>query len=677
MTTPSNVPWHTKLRHLLTQPTYSDEIDEHRRRIQMVVRLTLLHLLLIFMAGAQIFFTTQTVPLPAVVQFTLNATILLLIHLRWFNVGIGLTVATAVISNLALLPFSDLTSLMYTVTAFVAVSMVLDRRLRLPYAFLMIGLILLAGLFTADNPVYASVTHTNVVLFAVLGIVSVLISTSVVDGDLQQIRSQVRELSESAQRYRLMAENINDMITLHAPDGRFIYVTPSYVNAIGYCADELLRMSVSELDALVYPEDRPLVRGTAARKVMGGEGLATLEYRRQRKDGTYFWVESNSTPIFDAAGQVAQIIISARDITRRRQMETALRESEQHANALLNAIPDLVFHLARDGRVIDFKGDEADLLIPRERLIGRRLQDTSTPPELIEQWLYYLEQALEQQRIQIHEYQLEVPLRGLQYFEARTIASGTDEVLVIIRNVTERKASEQRQIQLMAELESANQELQDFAHIISHDLKAPLRGMNMVANWLATDYGTLLDEQGQQMLDLLSNRVQRMEAMINGVLKYSRLGQRAPATEVDLQALVSDIIQDIVANAPCSIIIKQPLPTIWAAPVHMQQVFQNLLDNASKYADKAECQIQIAYEQQDDHWLFSVSDNGPGIEERHFQKIFQIFQTLNPRDEIESTGIGLTIVKRIIETHGGTIWLQSTVGVGSTFFFTVPVNPKL
>jgi len=248
-----------------------------------------------------------------------------------------------------------------------------------------------------------------------------------------------------------------------------------------------------------------------------------------------------------------------------------------------------------------------------------------------------------------------------------------DFIIAIARDVTERKQAEQKQAQLLEQVESVNQELKDFAHIVSHDLKAPLRGIKTIAEWMSTDYADKLDENGREQIDLLSNRVQRMHNLIDGVLQYSRVGRiKEELVQVNLNELVPTVIDMLAPPENITITVENELPTIECEQTRIMQVFQNLLSNAVKYMDKPKGQIKVGCVEEDGFWKFSVADNGPGIEEKHFERIFKIFQTLTPRDEFESTGIGLTVIKKIVELYGGQIWVESKLGQGSTFFFTLP-----
>jgi PAS domain S-box-containing protein len=248
-----------------------------------------------------------------------------------------------------------------------------------------------------------------------------------------------------------------------------------------------------------------------------------------------------------------------------------------------------------------------------------------------------------------------------------------DRLLAVSRDITERKLAERRQAQLLEQLEKTNQELKDFAYVVSHDLKAPLRGIKTLAEWITTDYADKLDDNGKEQMSLLAGRVDRMHNLIDGILQYSRIGRaEEEKVVVNLNELVTEVIDMITPPENVTITIENELPTIECEQTRIMQVFQNLLSNAVKYMDKPKGQINVGCVEENGFWEFYVADNGPGIEEKHFEKIFQLFQTLAPRDESESTGIGLTIIKKIVEMYGGKTWVQSKVGSGSTFFFTLP-----
>ncbi len=231
---------------------------------------------------------------------------------------------------------------------------------------------------------------------------------------------------------------------------------------------------------------------------------------------------------------------------------------------------------------------------------------------------------------------------------------------------------EERVKKRTTDLEAANKELQNFAQIVSHDLKAPLRGINQLACWLIEDYAEAFGEEGKKMVHLLIGRVKRMDNLIDGILQYSRAGRiKGKVEHIALNTLVRDIAEMLAPPENIHIHIKDVLPVVIGDTTQITQVFQNLLSNAVKYIDTSEGDITVHCVDEGEHWTFSVVDNGPGIDPKHHEKIFQIFQTLAPRDERESTGIGLSLVKKIVELHGGRVWVESGKGLGSTFYFTL------
>ena len=244
-----------------------------------------------------------------------------------------------------------------------------------------------------------------------------------------------------------------------------------------------------------------------------------------------------------------------------------------------------------------------------------------------------------------------------------------------ILHAIERKEMQLKQIELLKEVQIANQELTDFAHIVSHDLKAPLRGIYSLASWIKDDYENSLDEEGKQMLELMQFRVNRMNELIDGVLQYSRVGRmKESQAKIDLEYLVKDIIDSIVPLDKIKVTILNPLPIIFFEQTRIKQLFQNIISNAVKYINKIPGKIDINCIDKKNFWEFQISDNGCGISEKHFETIFQIFQTLTSFEKTDSTGVGLSVVKKIVEMYGGKIWVRSKLDEGSTFHFTLPKN---
>ena len=244
------------------------------------------------------------------------------------------------------------------------------------------------------------------------------------------------------------------------------------------------------------------------------------------------------------------------------------------------------------------------------------------------------------------------------------------------RQERERKRMEEALAQRAEELARSNRELEDFTYVASHDLKEPLRGIEAFSGFLAEDYADKLDEQGRRYITVLRDGAVRMGALIEDLLQLSRIGRvdREYAT-VSVESLLEDVRRDMaftLEKKKAELRVQPDLPTITCQPSRLKQVFDNLISNAIKFNDEPHPVVEIAWREDDGSHTFSVSDNGMGIDKHYHEKVFEIFQRLGRREDYEGTGAGLTICKKIVEAHGGRIWVESKVGEGSTFSFTIP-----
>ncbi len=240
------------------------------------------------------------------------------------------------------------------------------------------------------------------------------------------------------------------------------------------------------------------------------------------------------------------------------------------------------------------------------------------------------------------------------------------------QEITNRKKTENTLEATVQQLSLANRELQEFAYITAHDLKSPLRAIGGLAGLISNDYADKLDQQGKRYLDILVQRTERMSKLISGVLRYSKLGMvDSPKKPVKTDEVVREAIYEAAPPENIQVTIENQLPVLIGDRTQILQIFQNLISNAVKYMDKPQGMIKVGCIEEDNFWKFSVADNGPGIDEKYHEKIFKIFQTLTRRDELENTGIGLSLVRKIVELYKGKVWVESKVGQGSTFFFTL------
>lgn len=237
-------------------------------------------------------------------------------------------------------------------------------------------------------------------------------------------------------------------------------------------------------------------------------------------------------------------------------------------------------------------------------------------------------------------------------------------------DITEIKNLQLQKENLLKKLEKSNNELHEYAHVVSHDLKSPLRSINALVTWLKDDNKDKLDETSLQNFSLIESTLEKMEQLITDVLEYSSIGSEdTEKGNVNLQAVVTDLLKILYIPKHIKVNVFNELPEVNGNKTKLQQLFQNLISNAIKFIDKKEGVIEIDVEDSNSHFKFSIKDNGIGIEPKFHDKIFKIFHALNKRKD--STGIGLSIVKKIVELHEGDIWLESTPQIGTTFYFTL------
>lgn len=244
----------------------------------------------------------------------------------------------------------------------------------------------------------------------------------------------------------------------------------------------------------------------------------------------------------------------------------------------------------------------------------------------------------------------------------------TGELFAVAHDITDLKEIERK-------LKKSNEQLDQFAYIVSHDLKAPLRAIATLSTFIEEDLGSALTGEISETFALLKSRVSRMEALINGILDYSRVGRKTEELElVNMSELLDELLDSILPETKFTVNIQDNFPDVMYSRVQLNQVFQNIISNAVKYHHHDSGVIDVSWKEIKGFYEFTVKDDGPGIAPAYHEKVFGIFHTLQSRDEIESTGIGLSIVKKIIEEHGGTIHIESEEGKGSSFIFTIPAK---
>ena len=383
-------------------------------------------------------------------------------------------------------------------------------------------------------------------------------------------------------------------------------------------------------------------------------------------------------------------------LTSVRTQTEALEEGETRYRSLIEAISEIVWSTDVDGQVVTELPDWG-------AFTGQSFDEykgwgwlNAIHPEDQERTNLAWTESVRERRLHSDEHRLRRFDGIYRYMRIRGVPIiGEDGVVRewvgIHTDIDERKRAEEALAQRAEEqarlsknlsatavrLEERNRELEQFNYVVSHDLKAPLRAIGSLSEWIEEDLQDQLTDESRRNMNLLRARVYRLEALINGLLQYSRLGQtKLSFGLVPVAELLTEVIDSLGPPAGFTVTVEPPMPFLTTDRMLLGQVFTNLIDNAITHHDRPQGQVKITVSEQENFYRFSVSDNGPGIDERFYEKIFAIFQTLEPRDKRESTGIGLALVKRIIERQGGQSWVVSQVGEGSTFYFTWPKNAR-
>jgi len=361
------------------------------------------------------------------------------------------------------------------------------------------------------------------------------------------------------------------------------------------------------------------------------------------------------------------------------------KDSEESFRALAENSPDLIARIDTDFKYIfiNFKILELQGNYP-DFYIGKTFEETGTPRRYAEMWRSKYQKLLDTGELQNFEY-MSITKNGFRYFETTAVPEYNskgkiESILSISRDITERKESERQLKETIAELQRSNEELQSFAYITSHDLQEPLRTIASYAQLIERRYKGKLDSDADDFIEYMVDGAKRMKSMIQGLLDYSRVGTKGNEFK---EFKSQDVLDYALSNLESAVtehnaeITVDPLPVIYADEDQIARVFQNLIGNALKFSrEGVKPEIHISAREKDKEYVFSVSDNGIGMEEQYTNHIFEVFKRLHSIDEYQGAGIGLAIVKRIIDRHEGRVWVKSELGHGSKFYFTIPVRNK-
>lgn len=492
--------------------------------------------------------------------------------------------------------------------------------------------------------------------------------------DISELKRVEASLRESEQTYRDLYDNSPDMYVSGFPADHLIReCNLTLAQTLGYTREELIGQPNS---FILTPASYRKMIETLPKYAAAGE-YANLEVQLQRKDGRVLDVLMSGKLNPATATAPAHSRVTFRDVSERKRLETALRKSEEKfAKAFRSSPAAIVISTRNEGRIIDANYAYAELTgYSLAELIGYSsvalgVVEASYREELIAAFLAMGSTRATEVRIVTKTGKRVDVLISMEPIEL----DGVPCILSTSVDISERKRMEQALRKMNAELERSNRDLDQFAYVASHDLKAPLRAIAHLAMWIAEDAGPGLPPESQAHLAKLRNRTERMARLLDDLLAYSRAGRRQSAPEVvDTLRVVQETVDLLGFPSGFSVEVPATMPVLVTERAPLEIVFRNLIQNAYKHHEDREhgC-VTISAADAGDLIAFTVTDNGPGIAPRYHAQVFELFHTLKPRDAVEGSGMGLSIVKRIVEGHGGAVSLASTPGAGAAFTFTWP-----
>ena len=509
----------------------------------------------------------------------------------------------------------------------------------------------------------------------------------------QDARSQIETTKAEIQLYRDVVENMQVGLCVwqlanldDISSFQLVATNPAASQMLGITIEKCVGQKITDCFPNALSTSHQATIETYAEVVRSGQAQALGEvyYGDARVSGSTFAINAFPLPN-DCVG------VAFENITERKRTEAALAVSERQYRTVVNSVKEIIF-------LTDTDGDWTFLNPAWTDITGFEIAESLHTPfvdyiyaEEDQQRCAELFQGLMsgQQEFYRYEFRSLTKTGDFRWLEIEAQVYKADEIIVgtsgTINDTTERKQTEAvlqaRADELTrmnaillttaAQLEKRNQELDQFAYVTSHDLKAPLRAIANLSEWIEEDIEDKLDDDTRHQMNLLRGRVHRMEALINGLLEYSRVGRlNAEPEMVSVDALLAEIIDSLAPPPQFTIVIKGEMPTFKTQRLPLQQVFTNLISNAIKHHNHSNGFIQISAKDQGKFYEFAVADDGLGIAPEYQEKVFVIFQTLQARDKSENTGIGLSIVKKIIDSQGGKIDLTSAPAQGATFRFT-------
>jgi PAS domain S-box-containing protein len=499
------------------------------------------------------------------------------------------------------------------------------------------------------------------------------------------VSHDLNESKESGEKYRGLLEAAPDAMVVVNTDGEIVLLNVQAEKQFGYRRDELLGQKVTNIIPVGFAERLIADNLRSAEDALAQQIGTGIELIGRRKDGSEFPIEIMLSPLESAEGTLVTAAI--RNISVRKAAEVHLAQMEGRYRGLLEAAPDAMVVVNTDGEIVLLNVQaEKQFGYRRDELLGQKVTNiipVGFAERLIADDLRSAKDALAQQigtgielialRKDKTEFPIELMLSPLKN------ADGT-LVTAAIRDITARRTAEANLLLKVKELNRSNEELGQFAYIASHDLQEPLRMVASYTQLLSRRYKGKLDADADEFIAFAVDGASRMQRLIQDLLTYSRIGTkgkdlRNTSSEEALQQALVNLRGAIEEKG--ALVTHDLLPAVMADEMQLTQLFQNLVGNAIKYQNSGVPRIHIAaVKNGGKQWIFSVKDNGLGIDPQYFERIFGMFQRLHKREEFAGTGIGLAICKKIVERHGGHISVESQVGQGSTFRFALEESER-
>ncbi len=540
--------------------------------------------------------------------------------------------------------------------------------------------------------VFAETIGLNVQVFRTLCALLIAFGMIKVLGTFQWETTEV--LRKSRENYRSIFDSANDAIFIHdVSTGAILDVNRKMTEMYGYSPEEMRRINVAALSQGSYPYNQEGAMEWITKAVNGEPQL--FEWLAKDYSGRLFWVEVNLK--MAVLGGKDRLLAIVRDISERKAAESALRHSFDLLKTVIDSTNDAVslidvstFRIVIVNRTFLKEygyNHESEVVGKTCHEVTHHKSEVCAPPNDI----CPLVETVRTGAYSVQEH-IHYGKGGERIFVEVSTSPIEDEqgnlvqVVHVQRNITERKIAEEKLKHYAVKLERSNKELEQFAHIVSHDLQEPLRVVSGFAQLLSQKYKGKLDQKADEYLSFIVSSATRMSDLIRDLLNYSRVGSRQrPLEPVDCNSVLKKALENLKASTEESgaVIESGPLPTVLVDEVQLIQLFQNIIGNSIKYRSGEQPHISIMAEQIERSsvpipypvtgkgWLFMIKDNGIGIDPKYSERIFQIFQRLHGRDKYPGSGIGLAVCKKIVEHHGGRIWVESEVGRGSIFYFTL------